>query len=76
MKKAADRHRRDIHYEVGDWVYLKLQSYHLRSIAKRPNEKLSPHFCGPFQVAAKIGQVAYQLHLPSYSHIHPIFHVS
>lgn len=76
MKKAADRHRRDVHFDVGDWVYLKLQPYHLRSIAKRPNEKLSPRFYSPFQVAAKIRQVAYHLQLPSDARIHPVFYVS
>ncbi|KAJ1387433.1 Retrotransposable element Tf2 [Sesbania bispinosa] len=46
MRKYADKHRRDIHFEEGDWVYLKLQPYRLRSLAKKINEKLSPRFYG------------------------------
>ncbi|KAJ1380355.1 Retrotransposon gag domain [Sesbania bispinosa] len=76
MKRFADKHRRDIHFEEGDWVYLKLQPYRLRSLAKKVNEKLSPRFYGPYQVIKRVGQVAYQLQLPCESRIHPVFHVS
>ncbi|RVW92905.1 hypothetical protein CK203_040427 [Vitis vinifera] len=41
MKSSADAHCRAVQFEVGDFVYLKLRPFHLRSLAKRPNEKLS-----------------------------------
>ena len=29
MKLFADHHRREVSYEPGDWVFLKLQTYHI-----------------------------------------------
>ena len=46
MKLLADKHRRELTFEVGDWVYLKIQPYRLKSLAKKRNEKLSPRFFG------------------------------
>ena len=76
MQANTNKRRRDIEYAVGDWVFLKMQPYRRRSLAKRINEKLSPRFYGPFQVLNKVGAVAYKLDLPSHSKIHPVFHVS
>lgn len=76
MKTATDRKRRDEIFAVGDMVFLKLQPYRQRSLAIRPNEKLSPRFYGPFLVIHKVGQVVYELKLPADSTIHPVFHVS
>lgn len=51
----ANKHQREVEYQIGDWVYLKLLPYWLRSLAKRPSEKLSPRFYGPYQVVDRIG---------------------
>jgi len=67
-------HRREVHYQVGNQVYLKLQAYKLRSLAKKSNEKMQPHFYGPILVNQKVGQVAYRLELPLKAHINSVFH--
>lgn len=76
MKKGADSKRRDVKFEVGDLVYLKLRPYRRMTLATRPNEKLVPRFYGSFAIEQKIGPVAYKLALPSHCNIHPVFHVS
>ncbi|XP_020672414.1 uncharacterized protein LOC110092272 [Dendrobium catenatum] len=76
MKRQAYAHRKDIQFEVGDRVYLKLRPYRQRTLAHRRNEKLSPHYLGPYKIVECIGVVTYLLHLPPSSTIHPMFHVS
>nr|GEY48135.1 reverse transcriptase [Tanacetum cinerariifolium] len=76
MKSQADAKRRDVEFDVGDLVYLKLRPYLQVSVAKRVNQKLSPRYYVPFAVVEGIGQVAYCLKLPLTSSIHPVFHVS
>ena len=41
-------------FSVGDWVYLKIQPYRLKSLARKCNEKLSPRFYGPYKVLEKV----------------------
>ena len=76
MKTWADAHRQEVHFEVGDWVYLKLRPYRQRFLALSRNEKLSTHYYGPFKVVKHIGKVAYWLALPPSTSIHLVFHVS
>jgi len=76
MKCQADQHRRDISFDVGDHVYLKLQPYRQSSVAFRASMKLSPRFFYPYQIVGKVGQVAYKLLLPPGSQIHDVFYVS
>lgn len=76
VKAVADGKRRDVHFSVGESVYLKLRPYRQVFLACRRNEKLSPRFYGPFTVAAHVGPMAYRLDLPAASAIHPVFHIS
>lgn len=76
MRQLADKHRSEREFQVGDWVYLKLQAYKQHSVAQRPHHKLSSRFYGPYQVLKRVGKVAYTLQLPPTSKIHPTFHVS
>ncbi|KAB1225090.1 Transposon Tf2-9 polyprotein [Morella rubra] len=76
MKKYADLKRTDREFNIGDFVYLRLQPYRQMSLSQRHNLKLSPRFYGPFKILQRIGSVAYKLDLPSTSLLHPVFHVS
>jgi Integrase core domain/Chromo (CHRromatin Organisation MOdifier) domain len=77
MKRFADKKRSERSFQVGDWVYLKLQPY--RQVTLQGNSgahKLKPKFYGPFEVLNRIDRVAYKLNLPPGSLIHPVSHVS
>ncbi|KAD5961741.1 hypothetical protein E3N88_13214 [Mikania micrantha] len=47
MRNQANLKRREVSFEVGDFVLLKIQPYRQRSLAKRRYEKLS-RFFGPY----------------------------
>jgi hypothetical protein len=76
MKKQADKQRKDVKLQVGDLVLMKLQPYKQQSVALRKNQKLGMKYFGPFEVLAKVGEVAYKLKLPNHAKIHPVFHIS
>ena len=76
QKSYADKRRRPLSFEVGDHVFLKVSP---RRGLKRFGRagKLSPRYIGPFDIIAKIGEVAYRLALlPQLSGVHDVFHVS
>ncbi|KAA3472909.1 reverse transcriptase [Gossypium australe] len=76
MKQFANKHRSERSFQVGDFVYLRLQAYRQQTVRRVLNQKLSPKYYGPFPVIKKVGEVAYTLQLPPDSRIHPTFHVS
>jgi hypothetical protein len=76
MKYQADKHRQEREFTVGDWVYLKLQSYVQQSLMKRSNHKLAYKYYGPYLITQKVGKAAYKLQLPESAQIHPVVHVS
>ncbi|KAM3253811.1 hypothetical protein ACQJBY_047733 [Aegilops geniculata] len=76
MKQQADKKRSFPIFEVGDFVYLKLQPYIQTSVARGACHKLSYRFFGPYKIIARVNNVAYKLQLPEHAQIHPVFHVS
>ncbi|VFQ69600.1 unnamed protein product [Cuscuta campestris] len=76
MKLQANRQRREVEFQVGDWVLLWLQPYRQHFVARRSSQKLALHYYGPFEVLQRVGPVAYRLKLPDSARIHLVFHVS
>ncbi|KAL5752232.1 hypothetical protein ACOSQ2_022739 [Xanthoceras sorbifolium] len=76
QKSYADLKRKDIEYEVGEKVFLKVSPW--KKIMRFGQKgKLSPIFIGPYEVIERVGPVAYRLALPpELDKIHNVFHVS
>ncbi|OAY81215.1 Transposon Ty3-G Gag-Pol polyprotein [Ananas comosus] len=76
QKSYADKHRRELEFQVGDHVFLKVSpTKGVKRFGIRG--KLSPRFIGPYEVLERIGPVAYRLALlPNLSGVHNVFHVS
>jgi hypothetical protein len=71
QRSYADTRRRELSFEVGDFVYLKVSP--IRGV----RGKLAPRYVGSYQILARRGEVAYQLSLPEgLSTVHDVFHVS
>ena len=75
MKQLANSKRTDQEFEVGDWVFVRLQPYKQTSLKNSKNHKLAPKFYGPYQVRKRVGQVAYALDIPNKGKIHDHGHV-
>ena len=76
QKSYYDSKHRDLVFEIGDHVYLRVspmkgtQRFGIKG-------KLAPRYVGPFKIVGKRGDLAYQLELPSnFSNVHDVFHVS
>lgn len=57
-------------------MYVKVHPYKQVSLMGLSYQKLGPKYFGPLLVIKRIGNVAYQLELPSHVKINHTFHVS
>ena len=76
QRSYEDNRRRDLQFEIGDRVFLKISPWKgVLRFGRRG--KLSPRYIGPYEILSKVGPVAYKLKLPPrLSRIHDIFLVS
>ena len=62
-------------FNVGDHVYLRVRA-RKSSLKLGSCAKLSPRYCGPFEVLERIVPIAYRISLPANTITHNVFHVS
>jgi hypothetical protein len=75
-KSYANHRRRELSFEVGDFMYLKVSL--MRGLCHfKVRGKLASRFIGPFKITEKRGEVAYELELPpQLSDVRNVFHPS
>ncbi|WMV49979.1 hypothetical protein MTR67_043364 [Solanum verrucosum] len=76
QKSYVDVRRRDLEFDVDDWVYFKISP--MKGVMRFGRKwKLSPSYVGRNQILRCIGKVAYKLDLPNeLASVHPVFYVS
>ena len=72
----ASHRRRDLEFEKGDKVYLKISP--MKEVVRFGKKgKLSPCYVGPYEIMQRVGKFSYELKLPSeLVSVHLVFHVS
>lgn len=76
QRDSANKHRRDVSYNVGDRVLLRAKNIKFKASGAR---KLMPKYVGPFAITERVGSASYRLELPSeggWQRVHDVFHVS
>jgi hypothetical protein len=71
--REANKHRRDIKYNVGDLVFISTE--HLNPKGSTSN-KLMYKYIGPYRIIRRISDVTYEIQLPKSSKLHPVFYVN
>jgi hypothetical protein len=76
QKAYADGKRRNLEFQVGEKVFVKVSpTKGVFRFGKRG--KLNPRYVGPFEILDRVGAVAYRLALPPTAHpVHNVFHIS
>ncbi|XP_058774497.1 uncharacterized protein LOC131648787 [Vicia villosa] len=76
QKSYHDKRRKELEFESGDHVFLRVTPVTGVGRALK-SKKLTPRFIGPYQISERVGTVAYRVALPpNLSNLHDVFHVS
>jgi hypothetical protein len=68
QKAQADKHRREVDFDVGDEVFVTTKNWN----TGLPSRKLDHQAAGPFKVIGKVGH-SFKLDLPPGINVHPVF---
>jgi hypothetical protein len=68
QKKQADKHRREVDFDVGDKVWVSMKTWK----TDRPSKKLDFQMAGPYKILEKIGN-SFKVNIPDSIKVHPIF---
>jgi hypothetical protein len=76
QKSYHDKGMTPRHFEVGDYVYLKVSP--TKGVQRfGVKGKLAPRYIGPYEVIEVCGPMAYYIQLPErFSAVHNVFHVT
>ncbi|XP_058721732.1 uncharacterized protein LOC131593297 [Vicia villosa] len=76
QKSYHDKRRKDLEFQAGDYVFLRVTPVTGVGSALK-SKKLTPRFIGPYQILDRVGKVAYRVALPpNLSNLHDVFLVS
>ena len=75
QKRYADPKRLEREFHIGDQVFLRVRPKR-STLSLGKYKKLSPRYCGPYEILKKVGTQAYKLNLPEHLKVHDVFHVS
>jgi hypothetical protein len=75
QKHYADAKRSERTFKEGDKVFLRVRPKR-STLSLGKYKKLSPRYCGPYEVLKCLGRQAYRLALPPHVKVHNVFHVS
>jgi hypothetical protein len=73
-KVRYDHRHQPLRFESGQRAFLRLN--HGYKLPGRPSRKLGPQRAGPFTITRPVGNLAYELQLPTHWRIHPVVSVA
>ncbi|WMV24711.1 hypothetical protein MTR67_018096, partial [Solanum verrucosum] len=72
----ADIRRRELEFQVDDWVFLKVLPMKGVMIFRKKG-KLSPIYVGPYKILKRVDKMTYEIELPTeLTTVHSVFHIS
>ena len=77
QKRYVDKRHKDLEFEVGDHMFLKVSP--IQGVVRfgQKRGKLLPHYIGPFNILKRVGKMVYRLTMPpKMSGFHNVFHIS